>query len=140
MTNLRSVQVLASSLLFSLVACGGPLKYDLKGSQLSPGSDARVVAEVDGERHVTNVEVLAKNLTPAERLIDGGKTYVIWARKGDDAQWSRLGALDLDGDGRSGKAKVTVPETSFELEVSAESAPNVASPSGKVIFQQKVGK
>lgn len=140
MTTLRSVQVLAASLMLTLVACGGPLKYEVKGSQLSPGSDARVVADVDGERHVTNVEVEAKNLTPAERLLDGGKTYVIWARKGDDAQWSRLGALDLDGDGRTGKAKMTVPETAFELEISAETAPNVAAPSGKVIFQQKVGK
>jgi hypothetical protein len=123
-----------------LTACGGPLKYEVKGSQLSPGSDARVHAEVDAARHVTEVEVEAKNLTPAERLVDGGNTYVIWARKSADAPWSRVGALALEDDGREGKAKLTVPETAFDLEISAESSPSVASPSGKIVFEQAVGK
>jgi hypothetical protein len=123
-----------------LAACGGPLKYDMKGSQLSPGSDAHVVAEVDKDRNVTNVDIEAKNLTPAERLVDGGTTYVIWVRKAADGAWSRVGALALGSEGREGKAKLTVPETSFDLEVTAEAAPSVASPSAKVVFEQKVGK
>ncbi len=127
-------------LALALVACGGPLKYDVRGSQISPGSDAHVVAEVDGDRHITNLEVEAKNLVPADRLIDGGKAYVIWTRKDSAGAWSRVGALDLDGDGREGKAKMTVPETSFELEITAEADAGAASPSGKVVFEQKVTK
>jgi hypothetical protein len=141
-SRLMSIQTLLLRSAFAmalLVGCGGPLKYDVKGSQLSPGSDAHLVADVDKGRSVTSVEIEAKNLTPAERLVDGGKTYVIWVRKGSDAAWSRAGALELKSEGREGKAKLTVPETAFDLEVTAEAAASVASPSGKVVFEQKVG-
>lgn len=129
--------LLAATLLYG---CGGPLKYDVRGTSISPGSDAHVVAALDSKRNVTDLEVEAKNLTPPDRLIDGGKSYVIWTRATTSAPWLRLGALDLDGDGRNGKAKLTVAETSFDLRIDAEREASAPTPSGKTIFQQHVGQ
>ena len=48
--------------------------------------------------------------------------------------------LSYDADKRKGKFEGTVPESSFDFEVSAEAEPNVASPSGKVVFDKRVAK
>jgi hypothetical protein len=50
----------------------------------------------------------------------------------------RVGALELTDDGRTGTAKLTVSEVAFDLQVSAEENAEVASPSGKAIFEQRV--
>ena len=124
----------------TLAACGGPLKLALRGSELSPGSDAQVVAAIDDGRHVTDLEITATNLTPADRLLPSGKAYVVWQRKDDKTAWARAGALELENEGRNGKAKLTVPETAFDMLVSVEADASVASPSGKTVFSQRVEK
>ncbi len=126
--------------VLSVAACGGPLKYQVPGSQLSPGSDAKIVAEVDESHGKTELEIEATNLTPAERLIEDGKAYVVWTRKDEQAQWSRVGALELEDDGRKGKGKFTTPETAFDLMITAEKDPSAASPSGKAVFEKRVQK
>lgn len=123
-----------------LTACGGTLKYDLRGTQLSPGSDAKLVANVDEGRNVTQLELRATNLTPAERILDGGTTYVVWQRRDSNTPWARLGALELSDGGRAGSATLSVAEVAFDLLVSAEQNPTVASPSGKTVFEQRVSK
>jgi hypothetical protein len=127
-------------LVLALSACGGALKYDLRGTQLSPSSDAKLVAEVDESRNLTELELKASNLTPPDRLIDGGTTYVAWQRRDSDTPWSRLGALELSDEGRTGVARLSVAEVAFDLLVSAEQDATVASPSGKTVFEQRVAK
>jgi len=134
----KALSVLALGL--ALAHCGGPLHFSVRGSELSPGSDAQVTAAVDEGRHVTDVELKATNLTPVDRLIPNGKAYVVWQRKDDKTPWSRAGALALDSDGRNGEAKLTVPETTFDLLISAEADASAASPSGKAVFSQRVQK
>lgn len=124
----------------TLAACGGPLKYELRGSQISPGSDAKVVANVDDGHGKTELEIEAKNLTPPDRLLEDGKVFVVWTRKDDKAQWSRLGALETEDEGRTGKGRFTTPETAFDLVISAEKDAQAASPSGKTIFEKRVAK
>ena len=130
----------AALLLVLLSACGGALKYNLKGTQLSPGSDAKLVANVDEGRNVTQLDLRATNLTPADRILEGGTTYVVWQRRDSNTPWARLGALELVDEGRAGAAILSVAETAFDLLVSVEQAPTVASPSGKIVFEQRIAK
>jgi len=123
-----------------LSACGGALKYDLRGTQLSPGSDGKLVADVSTDRNVTQLDLRATNLTPPDRLLEGGTAYVVWTRRGSDVPWVRLGALELKDEGRTGSAQLTVSEVAFDLLVSAEQTTGVASPSGKTLFEQRVEK
>lgn len=124
--------------LLALSACGGPLKYEVRGTPLSPGSDAKVVAKVDPKRNVTQLDVKATNLTPPDRVIQGGTAYVVWTRKNSEIPWSRLGALELEDEGRTGGAALTVSESAFDLLISAEKTVAVAAPSGKTVFEQRV--
>ncbi len=128
---------LASS---AAVACGGPLTYQVQGTQMANGADAKVVAEVDEAKHQTKLMVEAENLAPPGRIADSGKVFVLWQRKGSDAAWSRIGTLDFDADKRKGKFEGTVPEVSFDFTLSVEPEPNVASPSGKTVFEKHVAK
>jgi hypothetical protein len=50
----------------------------------------------------------------------------------------RLGALELTDEGRAGNASLTVSEVAFDLLVSAEVNAEIASPSGKSLFEQRV--
>lgn len=122
----------------TLTACAGALKYELRGTDLSPGSDAKLEAKVNNSRNLTELSVSATNLTPPNRVLKEGTTYVVWTRRDSKAQWVRLGALELTDDGRTGSAKLTVSEVAFDLQVSAEENAEVASPSGKTIFEQRV--
>jgi hypothetical protein len=122
-----------------LTACGGALRYDVQGSDLSPGADATIQADVQKERNLTRLEVEASNLTPAERIGEGATTYVVWARPNFRTPWSRLGALNLASDGRSGTASLTYAETDFEVVITAEPDPEVSIPSAKQLFKQHIG-
>jgi hypothetical protein len=125
-------------LCLALSACGGALKYDIRGSQLSPGSDAKVAAKIDVQRNMTSLDIKATNLTPAERIVEGGTTYLVWTRRDASVPWVRLGALELQDEGRTGVAQLTVSETAFDLQISGEPNAAVASPSGKSVFEQRV--
>ena len=134
MTNLVRLTVL--SLL--VAGCGGPMKYQLRGSETSPGSDAKLVAEIDKTRNMTSFELTATNLTPPDRVVEGGTAYVVWVRRDRTVPWSRAGALQLVEEGRAGEANLTVSEAAFDLLVSAEVSTDAASPSGKSVFSQRV--
>jgi hypothetical protein len=121
-----------------LSGCGGALKYDLRGSEVSPGSDAHLVAKVNADRNITSLEFQATNLTPADRVLEGGIGYLMWTRKDSSVAWSRVGAIELAEEGRSGSAQVSVPEVAFDFLVSAEKTVAAASPSGKTVFEQRV--
>ncbi|MEY4577941.1 MAG: hypothetical protein RL701_2644 [Pseudomonadota bacterium] len=121
-----------------LSACGGALSYDLRGSDVSPGADAKLTAEVDVQRNLTAIDLKVAHLTPAERVLEGGTAYVVWARRDSTVQWMRLGALQLSDEGRVGVAQLTVSEVAFDLEVSAELNAAAVTPSGKTVFAQRV--
>lgn len=129
---------LLSTILITLAACGGALKYDMRGTQLSPGSDAKLEAKVDAARNLTQFELRATNLTPPDRVLENGTTYVVWTRRNSEVPWMRLGALELTDEGRAGNASLTVSEVAFDLLVSAELNAEIASPSGKTLFEQRV--
>jgi hypothetical protein len=140
--NVRSsVGLLAMVLGLSLVACGGPLEYVAKGTPRAPEADAKIVADVNSQNVITRVSVTAEHLAPPDRLLPGGATYVVWARKDSSSQWQRIGALAYDAGSRKGKLEeASVPLTSFELIISAEQQSAPASPSPHVVIQQRVAE
>lgn len=122
----------------ALAGCGGPLEYVVRGTEISAGSDAKITATVEKDKGMTTVVISATNVTPPSRLLEGGTLLVMWARKNDAAAWLRLGGLDYDEGARTAKGEKTVGETAFDLLVTAEKTVDAASPSGKIVFQQRV--
>ncbi|HYP98888.1 MAG TPA: hypothetical protein VER96_09445 [Polyangiaceae bacterium] len=123
-----------------LVACGGPLKYEIASTPKAPGADGLLVATVHESQHQTEVELEVKNLPPPDRVTEGATDYVAWSRKNTSAAWTRLGSLAYDPKDRGGTMKGSVPETSFDFAISAEKAALAASPSSEIVFKQRVGE
>lgn len=131
--------LLAILTAFVVTACGSALSYQLKGSELSPGADATLKADVQQAQHLTRFDLQASNLAPAGRVGEGATTYVVWARPNFRTPWTRLGALDLGDDGRTGNATLTYAEVDFDVLVTAEPDAEVDSPSQMHLFKQHVG-
>ncbi|AKU97590.1 hypothetical protein AKJ09_04254 [Labilithrix luteola] len=122
----------------ALVACGGPLKYEVPSSARAPGADAKVLAKVQKDQSLTELEIEATNLAPPGRVTDGATAYVVWHRKDSGKAWTRSGGLAYNESDRKGKWTGTVPETAFDLVISAEKDASGGSPSGETVFSQHV--
>jgi hypothetical protein len=122
-----------------LVACGGPLKYEAISSPRAPGADASIEAKVSEDQHQTQLELEIDNLPPAERIDPESQHYVVWYRHDSSDTWNRIAGLDYEADSREAELHTAVPETSFDLWVTAEKDLDVASPSSNVVFEQRVG-
>lgn len=120
------------------VACGGPLQYQVPSSPKAPGADAKIVADVAEDQGQTRLEMEVTNLAPPNRVNQNAKVFVAWYRKGPSAIWSRIGGLKYDEDDREATLTGSVPETAFDLSVSAEATEAPASPSADVVIAQRV--
>lgn len=130
------------SCLFGFVllaaACGGPLQYQVPSSAKAPGADAKIVADVANDQGQTSLQIEVTNLPPPERVNQNAKVFVAWYRKGPSTIWSRIGGLKYDEGDREGSLSGSVPETAFDLTVSAEASEAPASPSADVVIAQRV--
>lgn len=132
--------VAAVVVVLALSGCG-PMKYELRGTPAATGADAVLTAEIVSEQNLTKLSLVATNLPPPERIKEGANTFVVWQRASSEAVWSRIGALDYSPETRRGTLNdASVPVTAFDLEVTAESDAGGASPSGEVVFTQRVSK
>jgi len=120
-------------------ACGGPLRYQVASTEKAPGADADIKAEVSEQQGQTQLTVAIKNLAPPDRVAPSSQHYVAWYRRGPDAIWTRVAALAYEEDTREATLVGSVPEKEFELEITAEPAVDVASPSPNVVFAQGIG-
>ena len=139
MSLLRSVWPLG---LLAAVAtasgCGG-LRYSLTGTGRAVGADAELTAQVNPDQSMTRFDLRAYHLAPPGRIMDGADTFVVWERRDNSRPFTRVGSLKYDPNSREGEMKeASVPESAFQLIVSAEVGPFPASPSGYVVFQQIV--
>ena len=131
-----------SMLLLSMAvgACGGPLKYMPKSAK-APDADAVVIADVKEADHNTRLTIKVEHLAPPSRISESAKHYVVWQRKDSGAQWSRVASLTYSEGDRTGKiVEATVPETAFDLQITAEEKPDVAAPSANLVIEQRVAK
>jgi hypothetical protein len=122
-----------------LAGCGGPLKYEVRGTPKAADADGKIVANVDKAAAMTKLVIDLAHLAPPERLRSDGKTFVVWVRKSGKDTWQRIGALKYDEGDRTGQIhEASVPLTEFDLVVSVEKEADVESPSGDVIITQRV--
>lgn len=123
-----------------LLACGGPLDYRVRSSNVAPGGDAHITADVNRETNTTKLVVDVTNLTPADRIEAEKGHFVLWQRKNSEKPWVRVGGLDFDAEAREGHFEGSVPEVVFELIISAEKNLDSASPSTHIVFSQNVAE
>jgi hypothetical protein len=123
-----------------LVACGGPLKYDAISSPRAPGAHASITADVREDQHQTELRLEIENLPPAERIDADSQHYVAWYRPDEKGAWTRIAGLDYEVDSRGATLQAAVPETQFNLCVTAEKDLEVTAPSPNVVFTQRVGR
>jgi hypothetical protein len=127
------------ALFLALSACGGPLTYKIASSAKAPGADATVKADISQDQHMTHLTVAAAHLAPPERVVNGTRIFIIWTRKGPDAQWERVGNLKYNPGAREGTFEGTVPEINFDMQITTEKDDGAASPSPDMVFSQHVG-
>ncbi len=125
--------------VLGVMACGGPLRYTVHGSPRAPEADGVVQADVQREQSMTRLNIRMEHLAPPGRLQEGGRAYVVWARRNSGATWIRVGALQYNEGSRMAEMRdTTVSETSFELIVTVETEPSAQTPSTTIILQQMV--
>jgi hypothetical protein len=140
MKSLKSLLVLSvSAVLLSTLAACGPTKYVITSTERAVGADAILLADRKEDQGQTALDFTVENLAPPDRVREGGQHFVMWFRKGEDAQWQRIGALDYNPDTRAGKSTASVPEVNFDFEVSAEENVDPTSPGEAIVFFQRVG-
>lgn len=135
---MKNIHLLLVPAVALLIACGGPLKYKIASSATAPGADGNLVAEVLENQSQTKVTFEATNLVPPNRVSPETKSYVVWYRASKETPWTRVGALKYDEDDRKGEFEGTVPAVAFDIEISAESVADGASPSAVIVFSQRV--
>lgn len=122
-----------------LVACGGPLKYQVASSGKAMGADAKIVADVKTDLHQTAVHIEVAHLAPPARIVPDALQFVVWGRKGTSAVWTRMGNIAYDESNREGKFEGTFPELEFDLQVTVEKDASVGAPGADVVFAQHIG-
>jgi hypothetical protein len=123
--------------LLALAAGCGTLRYDVRGGR-DPGAGLRIVAELNRDQLLTRLSFRAANLSPPERILDGGQAYVLWARRNSDTPWTRLGALKYHSGSRQGSLEATHKDLRFEVVLTVERGDQPPSPSADVMFAQRV--
>ncbi|AUX44168.1 hypothetical protein SOCE26_056310 [Sorangium cellulosum] len=119
----------------ALAGCAGPSEHTVEGTQLAPGADAHITADVDSDAATTRLAVDVVHLPPPARITAGSKHFVVWQRPSSDTPWRRIGVLAYDADDRDGRlVETTVPYASFELLITVEQQINPQSPSSAAII------
>jgi len=134
-----NVRLAAAAVAVTLLAGCGPLKYSLQSTPAAPGADAVLTAEIHPAQGRTQVNLTVSHLAPPDRVQPGATAFIAWYRKDNAGTWGRIGAIVYDLSSRDGKMEgASVPETTFDLQVTAEKVLDPASPSTVVVFSQHV--
>jgi hypothetical protein len=111
------------------------------GTEKAVGADAEVIAVVNADQSTTKFDIHAMHLPPPGRIVEGADTFVVWERRDNSQPFIRVGSLKYDPNSREGEMhEATVPETAFQLVITAETGPFPGSPSNSVVFEQVVDK
>jgi hypothetical protein len=111
------------------------------GTEKAVGADAEVVAVVNNDQNTTKFDVKAMHLPPPNRISEGADNFVVWIRRDNSQPFNRVGSLKYDPNSREGQIiEASVPETSFQLVITAETGPFPGSPSNNVVFEQVIEK
>jgi hypothetical protein len=123
-----------------LLACAGPLEYQVASTPSAPGADAHIVADLRESEEQTQLKVDIVNLPPPDRVDPAARLYMAWYRKDPTQAWSRIAVLTYDRDAREASVVSAVPELAFEMQITAEPGPDAASPAPTVLFTQLIAR
>jgi hypothetical protein len=122
--------------LAGATACTGSSKYQVTGSAGAPDADGRItVAKVEGGNSMVTLQM--EHLAPPARMNNAATAYVVWFEK-RGAPPARAGQLTYDESARTGTMRATTTDRQFDVVVTAEAAPVVATPGSVVVFQKQV--
>ncbi|MBX3182349.1 MAG: hypothetical protein KF915_06955 [Polyangiaceae bacterium] len=135
---LRKTSVAVILSVATLAAGCGGLSYEVKGKPPATGAIARIDGKTQEDTKTTRLTIEVEFLQPPADLDPKGTGFVVWFRKNNASQWSRLGNLDYNESSRKGTLKdFSVPELKFELAISVEGGDSAASPT-TIVFTQLV--
>jgi hypothetical protein len=123
-----------------LSACGArqprePFRFD--ASAITPAAMGEVATSA-GPNGNTKLTVDVKHLAPPDRVSPGARVYVVWATElGTGAVANNLGALRVDA-GLNGRLESLTPLRSFDLDITAEETPTVATPSAVSVLSVRI--
>lgn len=115
-------------IIFSLTSCIPVLNLPI--STVVPTAKITVKKKQDRNAN-TKIEIKAKNLSNADRLVPPKNNYSVWIVT-KDGKYVNLGQLQVDKNLR-GKLKVVTPFGANELIITAENAGNQNYPKGTQI-------
>lgn len=128
---------IALALLLTGCMTGRP-DVNLQSTERNPGTVGTVDLSADKNGN-TVAEVKMEHLPMPSTLSPELSTYVVWARPAGADQFVNMGQVAIDPGDRDGRTFLRVPYTSFELLVTAESAPTVQEPSEYRILRGNIG-
>ena len=131
--NLRSNTLLISALLVSSVAYGK--KFPLTVASTVPAAKGEVDTGKDKNRN-TELKMEVEHLAEPEKLTPAKSVYIVWFQeKGGEA--AMQGQLRIDKK-LKGSFRTVTPLKAFDVFVTAESDPNVKTPSGTEVLRATI--
>ncbi|MEO0321848.1 MAG: hypothetical protein AAF447_02750 [Myxococcota bacterium] len=132
----------ALALCLALGACGGAARYAITGTaraELAQGTIQLEAAEGD----LRLLTLIVDQLEGPEDHGEGLGHYVVWLAPlpEDEEQapsFTRLGALEYDAEGKSGRFSDTTRLRTFVLRITAEASADAAAPSDLVVAERIV--
>lgn len=135
----RGLGLAALALALALSGCmTARPEVNLQSTDRNPGAVGSVDLSEDKNGN-TVAEVKMEHLPMPTTLSPELSTYVVWARPAGADEFVNMGQVAIDPGDREGRTFVRVPYRSFELLVTAETAPTVQAPSEYRILQGSVG-
>lgn len=117
-------------------ACGGGTTTPLKTASGAPAATGEITAS-HGDNGNTEVKVEVDHLAPPDKIANGAKVYVVWAKPHSQDPAQNIGALEV-GDDRKGKLETKTALKSFDVLVTPEASPTVAQPSTDPVMRGSV--
>lgn len=84
-----------------------------------------------------HLAVAVEHMAPAEKMVDGATTYVVWAEPVAGGAPQNLGSLKVD-DKRNGKLNTVTSARDLKITVTAEPTAEAAKPSGKPLLWTRI--
>jgi hypothetical protein len=128
---------LASTLAFGCSTMGKSEQvWSMNATQKIPAANGQVqIGKTDKDGN-HDVKVAVEHLAPPADVYNGTTQYVVWL-KPDRGKPQNVGVLKLD-DKFNGKLETSTPFTTFQVMVTAESAPDAVSPSDRSVLSTTV--
>jgi hypothetical protein len=114
----------------------GKLDYPMSGTSAVPAAQGRVTVRPESNGN-QEVEVAVEHLAAPARVFQGTSAYVVWLVPASGGSPQNMGVLST-GDDLKGRLKIQTTFKSFEILVSAETAPNESEPSAKRVLSATV--